>query len=390
MNEVLLLKCGELVLKGLNRRSFEEMLIKNIKSSIQGLCKADIFRAQSTIYLRPLDSCDMDELMARMRRVFGLSSVSRCFECEKNYDSILSCLPLISNELREVKSFKVESKRSDKAFPMTSPELSAALGGAILELFPHLHVDVKNPEITVHCDVRDFNAYISAGKYRGAGGLPVGTCGKGLLLLSGGIDSPVAGYMLARRGVALSCVHFFSYPYTSPEAKEKVLSLGNILERYAGVMRVYMVPFTKVQEQIRMKCPEDYFTIIMRRFMMRIAEKICLDNRLKCIITGESLGQVASQTMEALGVTNAVCTLPVFRPLIGMDKDQIVEISRFIEAFETSILPYEDCCTVFTPKHPKTKPRLHETEDFEKALDIDALVSECVENVEILTTSGGK
>lgn len=386
MREILLLKLGEIVLKGLNRGHFEKRLMKNVAWRIRKLGEFKVYCLQSTVYVEPQsDDVDMDAVEDALLRVFGIVSVCRAAECEKDMDVILrTAEEFLDEKLRYAKTFKVDAKRSDKTFPLKSPEIAMQIGGALHDKYPQLTVDVKNPEVLVKVEVRDRHAYVHANPRAGAGGMPVGANGRAALLLSGGIDSPVAGYMIAKRGVSLMGIHFFSYPYTSERAKQKVIELAEKLTAYNGAMHVAMVPFTKIQEEIRAKCDEDLFTLIMRRFMMRISEKIAKNNDCKALITGESLGQVASQTMEALGVTASMCTLPVLRPVIGMDKEEIVVISRKIDTFETSILPYEDCCTVFTPKHPKTKPRLYDIEAAEKNLDVDALVDEAVANTEFM------
>lgn len=386
MKEILLLKLGEIVLKGLNRGSFEKRLMKNVAWRIRDLGKFKIYCLQSTIYVEPEDEgVDMLEVEDRVSKVFGVVSICRAVECPKDMDAIFdTAVKFLDDKLKSAKTFKVDAKRSDKSFPKKSPEIAMEIGGKLHDLHPHLTVDVKNPELLIKVEVRDRAAFVHANPRLGAGGMPVGANGRAALLLSGGIDSPVAGYMIAKRGVSLMGIHFFSYPYTSERAKQKVIELAEKVSAYTGKMYVAMVPFTQIQEQIRDNCDEDLFTLIMRRFMMRIAEKIAIKNDCKALITGESLGQVASQTMEALAVTASMCTLPVLRPVIGMDKEEIVVISRKIDTFETSILPYEDCCTVFTPKHPKTKPRLYDLEAAEKALDVDALVAEAIEKTEFV------
>ncbi len=386
MKEILLLKLGEIVLKGLNRGAFEKRLMKNVAWRIHDLGKFKIYCLQSTIYVEPEDEgIDMLEVEDRIAKVFGVVSICRAAECPKDMDAIFdTAVKFLGDKLKSAKTFKVDGKRSDKSFPKKSPEIAMEIGGRLHDLYPNLTVDVKNPELLIKVEVRDRAAFVHANPRMGAGGMPVGANGRAALLLSGGIDSPVAGYMIAKRGVSLMGIHFFSYPYTSERAKQKVIELAEKVSAYTGKMYVAMVPFTEIQEKIRDNCDEDLFTLIMRRFMMRIAEKIAIKNDCKALITGESLGQVASQTMEALGVTASMCTLPVLRPVIGMDKEEIVVISRKIDTFETSILPYEDCCTVFTPKHPKTKPRLYDIEAAEAALDVEALVAEAIEKTEFV------
>ena len=383
-DEIFLLKMGEMVLKGLNRRTFEERLMGNARRRLQKYGKFRIYSRQSITYVEPKEAgCDMDGAFATLSRLFGVVGLSRAKACEKTPEAILeTAKTYLHDDLMAARTFKVESKRSDKTFPMTSIQLSQYVGGELNEAFPHIQADMHHPELTVHVEVRDFAAYVHGDPAPGAGGLPVGVGGKAVSLLSGGIDSPVASWMMAKRGVALEMVHFFSDPYTSPEAKDKVLTLAQLLTPWCGRLTVHVVPFTKIQEQLRLHCPEALFTLLMRRFMMRISERVAQRVGAHGLITGESLGQVASQTMEAMAVTGQVCTLPVFRPLVGMDKEEIVRTARKIGTFETSILPYEDCCTVFTPRHPKTHPKLEEITEAEAALDIEALVEEAVQGIE--------
>ena len=384
MKEIILCKLGEIVLKGLNRRTFEQKLLSNLRHALYGLGEYRVWYSQSTVYIEgAADDADMDAAFEAARKVFGVIKLSRAAACEKDKDAITALAKdYLREELLGAKSFKVETKRSDKRFPMTSIELSQYVGGELSEAYPHLQVEMHEPELTVHLEVREAAAYVHASPVDGAGGMPVGSNGVAMSLLSGGIDSPVSSYMISRRGVRLVPVHFFSFPYTSEAAKEKVIELARILTAYCGKMPLLVVPFTHIQEQIRDKCPEEYFTLIMRRFMMRIAEKIALQQGARAVVTGENLGQVASQTMEAMASTQAVISLPVLQPLIGMDKEEIVRFARRIGTFETSILPYEDCCTVFTPRHPKTHPKLAEVEKAESALDVDALVDEALAGVE--------
>ena len=383
-DEIFLLKMGEMVLKGLNRRTFEERLMGNARRRLQKYGKFRIYSRQSITYVEPKEAgCDMDEAFATLSRLFGVVGLSRAKACEKTPEAILeTAKTYLHDDLMAARTFKVESKRSDKTFPLTSIQLSQYVGGELNEAFPHIQADMHHPELTVHVEVRDFAAYVHGDPAPGAGGLPVGVGGKAVSLLSGGIDSPVASWMMAKRGVALEMVHFFSYPYTSPEAKDKVLTLAQLLTPWCGRLTVHVVPFTRIQEQLRLHCPEALFTLLMRRFMMRISERVAQRVGAHGLITGESLGQVASQTMEAMAVTGQVCTLPVFRPLVGMDKEEIVRTARKIGTFETSILPYEDCCTVFTPRHPKTHPKLEEILEAEAALDLEALVEEAVQGIE--------
>ena len=380
MNDIILLKLGEIVLKGLNRRSFEQKLMGNVRRRLLGLGKFKVSIMQSTIYVEPADdTADMDAAFEALQDVFGIIKMTRAAACEKDKDAIARlAIDYLRDDMERARSFKVESKRSDKAFPMTSIQLSQYVGGELAEAYPDCAVDVHEPELTVHIEVRDAAAYVHAAPIDGAGGMPIGSNGTAVTLLSGGIDSPVSSYMIARRGVHLIPVHFFSFPYTSQQAKEKVIELGNILTRYCGKMTLEVVPFTHIQEEIRDKCPEEYFTLIMRRFMMRIAQGIAKDCKAAAIVTGENLGQVASQTMEAMASTQAVLDLPVLQPLIGMDKEEIVRMARKIGTFDTSILPYEDCCTVFTPRHPRTRPKLAEVEKAESVLDIETLVAEAL------------
>ena len=383
MNDIILLKLGEIVLKGLNRKSFEQKLMGNIRRRLAPLGNFRVYCLQSTVYVEGEEGADMDAAFEAMQQVFGVISLSRAAPCEKNKEAIAKlAIEYLRDEMESAKSFKVESKRSDKAFPMTSIELSQYVGGELADAYPDTAVDVHDPELTVHIEVRDLAAYVHAAPVPGAGGMPVGSNGVAVTLLSGGIDSPVSTYMIAKRGVRLIPVHFFSFPYTSQQAKDKVVELGRQLTAYCGRMTMEVVPFTHIQEEIRDKCPEEYFTLIMRRFMMRIAQHIAEANGAKAIVTGENLGQVASQTMEAMASTQAVTHLPVLQPLIGMDKEEIITIARKIGTFDTSILPYEDCCTVFTPRHPRTRPQVSEVEAAESALDIDALVQEAIQGIE--------
>ena len=383
MNDIILLKLGEIVLKGLNRKSFEQKLMGNIRRRLAPLGNFRVYCLQSTVYVEGEEGADMDAAFEAMKQVFGVISLSRAAPCEKNKEAIAAlAIEYLRDEMESAKSFKVESKRSDKAFPMTSIELSQYVGGELADAYPDTAVDVHDPELTVHIEVRDLAAYVHAAPVPGAGGMPVGSNGVAVTLLSGGIDSPVSTYMIAKRGVRLIPVHFFSFPYTSQQAKDKVIELGRQLTAYCGRMTMEVVPFTHIQEEIRDKCPEEYFTLIMRRFMMRIAQHIAEANGAKAIVTGENLGQVASQTMEAMASTQAVTHLPVLQPLIGMDKEEIITIARKIGTFDTSILPYEDCCTVFTPRHPRTRPQVSEVEAAESALDIDALVQEAIQGIE--------
>lgn len=386
MKEILLLKDGEIVLKGLNRRQFEDVLKKNIKIALHGTGRYAITSAQSTIYVKPIDDeADLDEATERIGRVFGLVSYSRAAMCpEKTLESVLETAPVyLEKVLRKAKTFKVEAKRSDKKFPYKSPEICRETGGVILSKYPHLRVDVHNPDVTVYVEIRDFGAYIHADPLRGAGGIPVGTGGKAVILISGGIDSPVAAYMMAKRGLKLTAVHFASPPYTSPRAEEKVVKLLSKVSRYAGDLKMITVPFTAIQEKLRDDCPEELFTIIMRRLMMQISERIARENDCAALVTGESLGQVASQTIGALNCTDEAAEMVVFRPLIGMDKQEIINIAYKIDTYETSIEPYEDCCTVFTPKHPRTKPILKFVKQAQEQAQFEPLIEEALQNLKI-------
>ena len=385
MKEIILCKYGEIALKGLNKSSFEGMMTKSVKYRLKKLGEFNIFRSQSTLYVEPLDEdIDVDEVVDRLSKVFGIVKLCRCGVYEKDMDTILRKGPeYLAEQLESARTFKVEAKRSDKRFPMKSPEICAEMGGAVLDKFPHLKVDVHNPDVTVVVEIREEKAFVHAGQQDGAGGLPVGSSGKAMLLLSGGIDSPVAGYMIARRGAKVSAIHFEAPPYTSDRARMKVEKLAKIISAYCGEIDFYCVPFTKIQELLRDNCPEEFFTILMRRLMMEIAQRICEREGIQALVTGESLGQVASQTMYAMVCTDAVCRLPVFRPCIGLDKSEIVETARKIDTFDTSILPYEDCCTVFTPKHPRTKPKLAEVEKAQQSFDWEPYIREAIENTSV-------
>ena len=380
MNEIILCKLGEVVLKGLNRRSFEMKLMSNIRRRTARFGKFRIYSKQSTIYVEPAEeTCDLPGAYAACKQVFGIIAIARAVPCPKEKEAILATAKTYLGEaLTAARSFKVESKRADKSFPMSSIQLSQWVGGELHEAYPHLKVDVHHPELTVYVEVREDAAYVHAPAEPAAGGLPIGMGGRAVSLLSGGIDSPVSSWMMARRGVELEMVHFVSPPYTSQQAQDKVLELARLLTAWTGRLLVHIVPFTEIQEEIRRNCPEEYFTLIMRRFMMRIAEAIARKANAGALVTGESLGQVASQTMLALGVTEDVTSLPVLRPLIGMDKVEIIRMSREIGVFDTSILPYEDCCTVFTPRHPATRPRLEDVRQAEAALDVESLVQKAL------------
>ena len=384
MKEIFLLKLGEIVLKGANKRQFENRLRQNIRRRMKDYGNFDVYIMQSTVYVEPMDEeCDVDGAWEACGAIFGVVSLCRCRPCEKDLDAIFDAIEnYLGDDLDCARSFKVESKRSDKRFPLNSIQLSQEIGGRLAEAHPTVEVDVHKPEYTVYVEIRDLAAYVHGPAVPGAGGLPTGVGGRAMCLLSGGIDSPVAAYMIGKRGVEIESVHFFSYPYTSQLAKDKVVELARLVTKYTGKMTVNIVSFTEIQEAIRDNCPEEYFTLIMRRFMMEISQRIAKWDGCGALITGENLGQVASQTMEAMTVTGAVVDIPIFMPLIGMDKEEIVAIARKIGTFETAILPYEDCCTVFTPKHPKTKPTIPQLLNAEKNLDREALIQRALDSVE--------
>lgn len=387
MNEIFLMKLGEVVLKGANKRQFENKLRQNVRRRMKPYGNFDVYIMQSTVYVEPMDEdADLEGAWEACHSIFGVVSLCRCRPCEKNLDAIYDAIEAyLGDDLDCADSFKVESKRSDKAFPLTSIAISQEIGGRLAEAHPGCRVDVHNPAYTVYVEIRDLAAYVHGPAEPGAGGLPTGVGGRAMCLLSGGIDSPVAAYMMAKRGMEIECVHFFSYPYTSQLAKDKVLELARLVTRYSGRMTVNVVSFTQIQEAIRDNCPEEFFTLIMRRFMMEIAQSLGKADGCGALITGENLGQVASQTMEAMTVTGAVVDIPVFMPLVGMDKEEIITIARKIGTLETSILPYEDCCTVFTPKHPKTKPTLGQVLHAERNLDREALIAQALNSVEKIT-----
>ncbi len=387
MKEIFLLKLGEIVLKGANKRHFEDKLRQNVRRRVKPYGEFDVYIMQSTVYVEPEnEDADLEGAWEACHSIFGLVSLCRCRACEKNLDSIFQTVEeYLGDDLDCAESFKVESKRSDKAFPMTSIQISQEIGGRVAEAHPNCRVDVRNPAYTVYVEVRDLAAYVHGPAEPGAGGLPTGVGGRAMCLLSGGIDSPVAAYMIAKRGVEVEAVHFFSYPYTSQLARDKVQELARLVTRFCGRMTLNIVSFTQIQEAIRDNCPEEFFTLIMRRFMMEISQRIAKQHGCGALITGENLGQVASQTMEAMTVTGAVVDIPIFMPLVGMDKEEIVTIARKIGTMETSVLPYEDCCTVFTPKHPKTKPTLAQVEKAEAKLDREALIQEALSSVEKIT-----
>ncbi len=384
MKEVILVKYGEIILKGLNRSRFDDLLIKNIKNAAGKLIKS-VRKSQAVIYIEPQDGADTDILEEKLKKVFGIVFIAKAGVFEKDMSVILSDgADYIAENMRFAKTFKVESKRSDKKFPFKSPEISRDMGGAILERCRGISVDVQRPDVTVRVEIRDNEAYVytDSARCKGFGGMPTGAGGKATALLSGGIDSPVSAWMMAKRGVEIDAVHFFSPPYTSERAKDKVISLAKIVASFTGKFNLYIVPFTEQQLAIRDNCPEEHLTLIMRRMMMMTAERIAKKHGSIALITGESLGQVASQTIHALAVTNECVSMPVFRPLIGMDKNEIVEIARKIGTFETSILPYEDCCTVFVPKHPTLKPTVESIVESQNKIDMERWVNKAVEETE--------
>lgn len=391
MKEIILVKYGEIALKGLNKSTFEDILQKNIKRRLKCFGDFGFFRRQSTIFITPPEGADIDEIIVSLKRIFGISAIQRCAVFPKDFSVIAQHAgEYLREALEGAKTFKVESKRSDKAFPMKTPEIQQELGAVILEAFPHLGVDVHEPEVTVRLEIRDNGAYLSVLRIPGPGGMPVGSSGKSLLMLSGGIDSPVAGYMMAKRGLVVDCIHYVSPPYTSERARMKVEALCEKLTDWCGNIVFYCVPFTELQEALRDNCPEEYFTVLMRRLMVKIANRICAANDYGAIITGESVAQVASQTLPAIFCTNAAAEYPVFRPVIGMDKREIVDIARHIDTFDISTLPYEDCCTVFSPKHPRTRPELSEILKAEAGFDFEPLIEKAVRETEVKKFRYGK
>ena len=392
MKELIMVKYGEIALKGINKKTFEDMLQSNIKRRLKRIGQFGYERMQSTIYIEPLDEdSDVDEAVEALGKVFGIGAIQKCAVYPKDIETVKAHLgEYLSDALEGVKTFKIEAKRADKTFPLTSPEIQQQLGDAVLDAFPHLGVDVHSPEITVRLEIRDNGAYLSAKRITGAGGMPVGSSGKALLMLSGGIDSPAAGYMMAKRGLVVDCIHYISPPYTSERALTKVRKLCEKMTEYCGDIMFYCVPFTEIQEAIRDNCPEEYFTVIMRRLMVKIANRFCKKDGYGAIITGESLAQVASQTLRAIGCTNAAAEYPIFRPLIGMDKIEITDIARKIGTFETSILPYEDCCTVFSPKHPRTKPHLEDVLKAESAFDFETLIEKAAAETTVMRYKYGE
>lgn len=389
--EIILCKYGEIVLKGANRSYFEDMLCRDIRRRAKAFGNFEVYRAQSTVYIEPKEeAADLDGMFESARRVFGIAALNRAAVCPKDIESISALARTYVPDFLEGKgSFKVESKRSDKRFPLNSAEISAKIGGDILSVCDWIHVDVHNPEVVVRVEVREFGAYVHAAQAPGAGGMPAGSGGAGMLLLSGGIDSPVAGWMMAKRGVRLEAVHFESYPYTSELARDKVISLAGIVAGWAGEINLHIVSLTHIQEEIRRACDEDYSTLLLRRYMMSIADRLARARGCGALITGESLAQVASQTMQAIAVTDAAAGMPVYRPCIGLDKEEIVSLARKVGSFDTSIQPYEDCCTIFTPRHPKTRPELSRVLAEEGKLDFEGLVAEALAGVNTVRVSGG-
>lgn len=378
MKNVLLVRMGEIFLKGDNRMFFIKALVRHIKKAVDGT-GASVELTQGRIFLR--DITDMEDVIRRVTRVFGVHSVSPVVQCEKTMDAI--CREAVEMMKPLSGTFKCAARRADKRFPLDSMQINEEVGYQVLTACPQLTVDVHKPQHELNIEVRE-NAYLYVEKIPAVGGMPVGTNGKAMLLLSGGIDSPVAGYMIAKRGVQLNCIHYHSFPFTSEQAKQKVIDLAKQLSAYAGPIRMYVVPFTELQQELYQKCPESQLTILMRRYMMRIANRIAHRANCSALITGESIGQVASQTMDGLCCTNAVCDMPVFRPLIGFDKTEIMDYAEKIGTYETSILPYEDCCTIFTPKHPQTKPRVEQLIESEKLIDGEGLIRRAIEGIEII------
>ena len=381
MKQIVLIKEGEMSLKGLNRSNFEDKLIKNIRYRLRDLGKFTFLKSQSTITVTPVDEdVDFDEVVARLKNVFGIVAFSTAAIAEKDIEDIKrTAVEYLDEQIRQARTFKVEAKRSDKKFPLTSPEISREVGAHVLRNYPHISVDVHNPDLVICVEIRE-DAYVRGNQIKGIGGLPVGTAGKAAVLMSGGIDSPVAAYMMAKRGLQLTAIHFAAPPYTSVKAEMKVRDLVKKVSEYSGRIYFAVVPFTEIQEHIKDNCPEDLFTLIMRRLMMEIATRIAVKDECHALITGESLGQVASQTLLALGVTDEATPLPVFRPCIGMDKAEIITIARKIDTFETSILPYEDCCTVFTPRHPRTRPTLEQVKEAQALVDWEEMIQKALDN----------
>ena len=389
MNEqnIFIVRCGEVALKGMNKPYFERMLVDRIRSNVKGLGNVDVRRQEGLIFVRADKDVDTDILVRQIAKVFGVASISPAVEAPSNLDDIgEEAVKYMMNliETKGVKTFKVEAKRADKNFPVKSPEIGRIIGAKVLIGCKVLKVDVHNPDVLLYVDVRHDRSYIYQDKIAGFGGLPLGTNGKGMVLLSGGIDSPVAAWMMAKRGMVIEAIHFHSYPYTSQRAQEKVEDLARIVASYCGNFKMHVVNLLPIQEQIVQNCPEEETTILVRRFMMRIAERIAENNKAMMLITGENLGQVASQTAEALVVTDNVVKMPVMRPLIAMDKIDIMDKAQEIGTFETSIQPYEDCCTVFLPKHPTTKPKLERIIESESRLDVETLIEAALKSKEVV------
>lgn len=388
MEKIILVRYTEIHLKGLNRPFFEKKLISNMKGALRGI-SSKILHEQGRIYVRSIPEDQFEAALDRLTRVFGIHSISPAYVVDKEWDNVVStCMELMAQEIerRGKASFKVFARRSDKHYFMNSDGINREMGHLMLEKFPELHVDIHNPEISLCIEIRD-SVYVYCREIPCANGMPVGSAGKATLLISGGIDSPVAGYMMAKRGLVLSAVHFYSYPYTSERARDKVVELAKLLSRYAGPIRLFLVPFTDIQMKIYDDCPEKETTVLMRRLMMKIAERIAVSEEARALITGESLGQVASQTLESLCVTDDAVSMPVFRPLIGFDKDEIMDLARKIGTYETSILPYEDCCTVFVPKHPVTKPEVAALRASEAAVDFEPLIEKAIADTEMVIAS---
>ena len=383
MMEKILLKYGEIALKGANKSSFEATLAKHIRIRMKKYGDFEVTRAQSTVTVTPKnDDCDIDGAYDACKKIFGIVGVSRAVTCEKNMESIIATLKACAPDmLAGCKTFKIEAKRADKRFPLTSPQICDECGGAVLETVKGIKVDVRHPDEIIRVEIRDDEAFIHPDQEKGAGGMPVGTNGRALLLLSGGIDSPVAGHMICKRGVKIEALHFESYPYTSERALEKVAKLAELVSEYNGYTTLHVINVKEIQEVLREECDEDYFTLLLRRFMMRLAQRCAVEFKCSALVTGESIGQVASQTMDALCVTDSVVSMPVFRPCIGLDKEEIVEISRKINTYETSVLPYEDCCTVFTPRHPRTRPEMAKVIAQEERIDVEGLLERAYETM---------
>ena len=383
MMEKILLKYGEIALKGANKSSFEATLAKHIRIRMKKYGDFEVTRAQSTVTVTPKnEDCDIDGAYDACKKIFGIVGVSRAVTCEKNMESIIAALKACAPDmLAGCKTFKIEAKRADKRFPLTSPQICDECGGAVLETVKGIKVDVRHPDEIIRVEIRDDEAFIHPDQEKGAGGMPVGTNGRALLLLSGGIDSPVAGHMICKRGVKIEALHFESYPYTSERALEKVAKLAELVSEYNGYTTLHVINVKEIQEVLRDKCDEDYFTLLLRRFMMRLAQRCAEEFKCSALVTGESIGQVASQTMDALCVTDSVVSMPVFRPCIGLDKEEIVEISRKINTYETSVLPYEDCCTVFTPRHPRTRPEMAKVIAQEERIDVEGLLERAYETM---------